>query len=72
MLKQCVLFTSHFFLMLGAEGTSDQNDGVDLHSELSRDFTVQGQRKDDTIFLKLRIADSTGYPFILLHFIHCT
>ncbi|KAM5571902.1 putative serine/threonine-protein kinase WNK3 [Rosa sericea] len=47
------------------EGTSDQNVGVD--SEMSRDFTVQGQRKDDTIFLKLRIADSTGH-FRNIHF----
>ncbi|KAM7471247.1 hypothetical protein LguiA_009430 [Lonicera macranthoides] len=30
--------------------------------ETSRDFTVQGQRKDlNTIFLKLRITDSTGH-----------
>lgn len=61
--------------MLDAEGTSDQNDGgtnnMDLPSEMSRDFTVQGQRKDDTIFLKLRIADSTGSPFFLLHFFQC-
>lgn len=59
--------------MLDAEGTSDQNDGgtnnMDLPSEMNRDFTVQGQRKDDTIFLKLRIADSTGSPFFLFHFL---
>ncbi|XVF49805.1 hypothetical protein PTKIN_Ptkin04bG0045300 [Pterospermum kingtungense] len=34
----------------------------DLHSETSVDVEVQGQRKDsNTIFLKLRIADSTGH-----------
>ncbi|KAJ6888746.1 serine/threonine-protein kinase WNK3 isoform X1 [Populus alba x Populus x berolinensis] len=47
-------------------GSSDQIDvneiAKDSSAEPSRDFTVQGQRKDiDTIFLKLRIADSTGH-----------
>ncbi|XP_065874756.1 probable serine/threonine-protein kinase WNK3 [Euphorbia lathyris] len=37
-------------------------DTSDSSVELSRDFTVEGQRKDaNTIFLKLRIADSTGH-----------
>ncbi|KAF8037054.1 hypothetical protein BT93_B0082 [Corymbia citriodora subsp. variegata] len=37
-------------------------------AETSRDFTVQGQRKDvNTIFLKLRIADSSGH-FRNIHF----
>ncbi|KAJ6765316.1 SERINE/THREONINE-PROTEIN KINASE WNK WITH NO LYSINE -RELATED [Salix koriyanagi] len=45
-------------------GSSDQIDvneiAKDSSDEPSRDFTVQGQRKDsNTIFLKLRIADST-------------
>ncbi|XP_047314444.1 probable serine/threonine-protein kinase WNK3 [Impatiens glandulifera] len=36
--------------------------------DVSRDFTVQGERKDiNTIFLKLRIADSTG-NFRNIHF----
>ncbi|XP_052182465.1 probable serine/threonine-protein kinase WNK3 [Diospyros lotus] len=39
--------------------TADLKDPM---SEGSRDFEVQGQRKDlNTIFLKLRIADSTGH-----------
>ncbi|XVF54558.1 hypothetical protein PTKIN_Ptkin05aG0190600 [Pterospermum kingtungense] len=39
----------------------------DLQSEMSVDVEVQGQRKDlNTIFLKLRIADSTGH----IHNIH--
>ncbi|KAJ6375495.1 hypothetical protein OIU77_000477 [Salix suchowensis] len=47
-------------------GSSDQIDvneiAKDSSDEPSRDFTVQGQRKDsNTIFLKLRIADSTGH-----------
>ncbi|KAH8492969.1 hypothetical protein H0E87_022285 [Populus deltoides] len=47
-------------------GSSDQIDvneiAKDSSAEPSRDFTVQGQRKDiNTIFLKLRIADSTGH-----------
>ncbi|KAI5569272.1 hypothetical protein POPTR_012G086700v4 [Populus trichocarpa] len=47
-------------------GSSDQIDvneiAKDSSAEPIRDFTVQGQRKDiNTIFLKLRIADSTGH-----------
>lgn len=66
-----VLFSSHCD-MLDAEGSSDQIDietkDMDPSHETSRDFSVQGQRKDDTIFLKLRIADSTGNLFFLFHF----
>ncbi|XP_028948494.1 probable serine/threonine-protein kinase WNK3 isoform X5 [Malus domestica] len=65
-----VLFSSHCD-MLDAEGSSDQTDietkDTDPSHETSRDFSVQGQRKDDTIFLKLRIADSTGH-FRNIHF----
>ncbi|CAI9112767.1 OLC1v1013259C1 [Oldenlandia corymbosa var. corymbosa] len=45
------------------DGNSHQIDVPrDPIPEGSRDFTVQGQRKDqNTIFLKLRIADSTGH-----------
>lgn len=47
------------------EGNHDQVDSGtqrDFTSEASRDFTVQGQRKDvNKIFLKLRIADSSGH-----------
>ncbi|CAL2261298.1 unnamed protein product [Prunus armeniaca] len=54
-----------------AEGSSDQIDigpkDMDPSPETNKDFTVQGQRKDDTIFLKLRIADSTGH-FRNIHF----
>ncbi|XP_021801740.1 probable serine/threonine-protein kinase WNK3 isoform X1 [Prunus avium] len=54
-----------------AEGSSDQIDNgtkdMDPSPETNKDFTVQGQRKDDTIFLKLRIADSTGH-FRNIHF----
>ncbi|WCJ36147.1 hypothetical protein M5689_017363 [Euphorbia peplus] len=45
-------------------GNSDQAsaDTSESSVELSRDVTVEGQRKDaNTIFLKLRIADSTGH-----------
>ncbi|XP_040988025.1 probable serine/threonine-protein kinase WNK3 [Juglans microcarpa x Juglans regia] len=47
----------------GNHGQSDiVSDGKDSAVETSRDFTVQGQRKDvNTIFLKLRIADSSGH-----------
>ncbi|CAI0451583.1 unnamed protein product [Linum tenue] len=46
-------------------GSIDQTNflriGGDCSSDHTRDFIVQGQRKDvNTIFLKLRIADSTG------------
>ncbi|CAI0451582.1 unnamed protein product [Linum tenue] len=42
--------------------------GGDCSSDHTRDFIVQGQRKDvNTIFLKLRIADSTGH-FRNIHF----
>ncbi|OIT31671.1 putative serinethreonine-protein kinase wnk2 [Nicotiana attenuata] len=46
--------------------SDDQSDSgrspKDPVAEGSRDFTVQGQRKDlNTIFLKLRITDSTGH-----------
>lgn len=34
---------------------------VDPHTAIGRSITVESQRKDlNTIFLKLRIADSTG------------
>lgn len=49
-----------------AEGSHHQVD-VETHkdsTEASIDFTVQGQRKDvNKIFLKLRIADSSGFFF---------
>ncbi|XP_048445481.1 probable serine/threonine-protein kinase WNK3 isoform X1 [Pyrus x bretschneideri] len=65
-----VSFSSHCD-MLDAEGSSDQIDietkDMDPSHEINRDFSVQGQRKDDTIFLKLRIADSTGH-FRNIHF----
>lgn len=39
---------------------------ADAVGETSRDFTLQGQRRDDnTIFLKLRIADPEGWCLIL-------
>ncbi|XP_009628331.1 putative serine/threonine-protein kinase WNK3 isoform X2 [Nicotiana tabacum] len=49
-----------------ADKSDDQSDcgrsPKDPVAEGSRDFTVQGQRKDlNTIFLKLRITDSTGH-----------
>nr|XP_009779089.1 PREDICTED: probable serine/threonine-protein kinase WNK3 isoform X2 [Nicotiana sylvestris]XP_016478948.1 PREDICTED: probable serine/threonine-protein kinase WNK3 isoform X2 [Nicotiana tabacum] len=49
-----------------ADKSDDQSDSgrspKDPVAEGSRDFTVQGQRKDlNTIFLKLRITDSTGH-----------
>lgn len=49
-----------------SEGSSDHVDigksAEDSSTEISRDFSVQGQRKDvHTIFLKLRIADSSGH-----------
>ncbi|MQL90079.1 hypothetical protein Taro_022667, partial [Colocasia esculenta] len=44
------------------EASSSLNVNADS-SGVSRDFTVQGQMKDtNTIFLKLRITDSTGHP----------
>ncbi|CAI0451580.1 unnamed protein product [Linum tenue] len=53
-------------------GSIDQTNflriGGDCSSDHTRDFIVQGQRKDvNTIFLKLRIADSTGH-FRNIHF----
>ncbi|XP_059441359.1 probable serine/threonine-protein kinase WNK3 isoform X2 [Corylus avellana] len=57
---RCLLPKTHH-----SEGNSDQIDVVKSAkepSETSRDFTVQGQRKDvNTIFLQLRIADSSGH-----------
>ncbi|XP_030938311.1 probable serine/threonine-protein kinase WNK3 isoform X2 [Quercus lobata] len=49
-----------------SKGSFDQIDigenAKDSSPEISRDFTVQGQRRDvHTIFLKLRIADSSGH-----------
>lgn len=46
--------------------TSEQTDGDQISKEFTNegglDFTVQGQRKDhNTIFLKLKIADSSGH-----------
>lgn len=41
---------------------------LELPSLPGRDFTVEGQRKDiNTIFLKLRIADSTGLHALFLY-----
>ena len=35
---------------------------MDPHATIGRSITVESQRKDlNTIFLKLRIADSTGF-----------
>lgn len=59
----------HFLLNTGSPHNVDAGKGAnDSTAETSRDFTVQGQRKDvNTIFLKLRIADSSGVS-ISLHF----
>ena len=51
--------------MINADSSSDRTNfrgsNKDLQSETSADVKVQGQRKDlNTIFPKLRIADSTG------------
>ncbi|KAL2639299.1 hypothetical protein AAZV13_06G162000 [Glycine max] len=49
-------------------GNNSHNQAIaeDNSVETSREFTVEGQRKDNhTIFLKLRIADSSGLPSIL-------
>jgi hypothetical protein len=59
------MFLSSHFDMSNTEGSSDHVDigksAEDSSTEISRDFSVQGQRKDvHTIFLKLRIADSSG------------
>lgn len=52
------------FLVSDGNKLSDLKDPV---PEGSRDFTVEGQRKDmNTIYLKLRIADSTGCLFLFL------
>lgn len=55
--------------MISADSTTE-----DRQSETSLDVRVQGQTKDlNTIFLKLRIADSTGLSplfFIVLSFHH--
>ncbi|CAN1179490.1 Probable serine/threonine-protein kinase WNK2 [Linum perenne] len=46
----------------GSDHTNFLRIGGDSSNDHSRDFIVQGQRKDvNTIFLKLRIADSTGH-----------
>lgn len=73
--KDFMVLFSHFD-MSNTEGRSDQIDvgklSIDISSssETNRDFTVQGQRKDvNTIFLKLRIADSTGCLFFSFHFL---
>ncbi|XP_075661888.1 putative serine/threonine-protein kinase WNK3 isoform X1 [Castanea sativa] len=63
--KAFMLLSSHFY-MSNTEGSFDQIDigenAKDSSPEISRDFTVQGQRRDvHTIFLKLRIADSSGH-----------
>nr|XP_023925141.1 probable serine/threonine-protein kinase WNK3 isoform X1 [Quercus suber] len=63
--KAFMLLSSHFD-MSNTEGSDDQIDigenAKDSSPEISRDFTVQGQRRDvHTIFLKLRIADSSGH-----------
>lgn len=45
----------------------DENHHEDSLLEGSRDFMVQGQRKDhNTIFLKLRIVDSSGSCFLFI------
>lgn len=53
-------------LSLFADGSGNRLDNgkilLDSMLDGGRDFTVEGQRKDqNTIFLKLRIEDSSGY-----------
>lgn len=46
----------------------DSGKNSDSGHDSSRSFTVQGQRKDlNTVFLKLRIADSTGCVLFSSH-----
>ncbi|KAJ6809341.1 putative serine/threonine-protein kinase WNK3 isoform X1 [Iris pallida] len=53
---------------LDASTSNNTTDGVEHPFMACRDFTVEGQRKDiNTIFLKLRIADSSG-QFRNIHF----
>lgn len=59
--------------MLFADDNGDHFDSgkmpEDIIPEGSLDFSVYGQRKDqNTIFLKLRIADSSGY--LLVYFFY--
>ena len=45
---------------------------MDPHAAIGRSITVESQRKDlNTIFLKLRIADSTGFYDLILLSYHC-
>lgn len=60
-------YISMFPTFTFADNNSHLDNGNNLEEttvEGSRDFTVQGQRKDhNTIFLKLRIEDSSGSRF---------
>lgn len=58
---------SHYSAETSHQGNLDKN-AYGSSAEPGRDFTVQGQRRDiNTIFLKLRISDSTGH-FRNIHF----
>ena len=62
--------------MIHADSSSDQTNfrgsTKDLQSEMSVDVKVQGHRKDlTTIFLKLRVADSTGLSLSYVHTFVC-
>ncbi|KAH9776425.1 non-specific serine/threonine protein kinase [Citrus sinensis] len=58
---------THYSAETSHQANLDKN-AYGSSAETGRDFTVQGQRRDiNTIFLKLRISDSTGH-FRNIHF----
>ncbi|KAM3307766.1 putative serine/threonine-protein kinase WNK3 isoform X1 [Capsicum chacoense] len=61
-LKCPVIYFCGIFTDMCADQSDSGRSTKDPLPEGGRDFTVQGQRKDlNTIFLKLRITDSTGH-----------
>lgn len=64
MVEDIFPFIFTFSIAVAAETSHQVNLDKNAHgssAETGRDFTVQGQRRDvNTIFLKLRISDSTG------------
>lgn len=74
--KRQLSSTLTIFVHIAAISSYDSTSKEDVRyspDETSRDFSVQCQRKDiNTIFLKLRIADSTGPLVSCAYFCLCT
>lgn len=64
-----ICFFSFWWILIDDEADKLDNGETQANPDTSRDFTVKGQMRDlNTVFLKLRIEDVTGFLLIFVYF----